>query len=129
MTLLKATPKPTEKQVQAAVKALFEAAGAMVYVLGTRRPRGDYPGTCQTPGLPDLYAVHPTAGAWWFECKVPGGKLSEPQATFGTQHWTARGLPHYPLHHWGAFADAESLLAALGLGDYVEGQFTLNARR
>jgi hypothetical protein len=55
----------TEKGEQAAIVDLLRYVGASVWVLGTRRPRGDYPGTRQTPGLPDVMAFLPPS---------PGGK-------------------------------------------------------
>lgn len=39
--------------------ALLRHLGAVVYVLGTTRKRGDHPGTMQTAGLPDLLAFVP----------------------------------------------------------------------
>lgn len=48
-------PKPRlEKDEQLAIRQLMLSLGAKEYVLGTKRRRGDYAGTMQTPGLPDL---------------------------------------------------------------------------
>lgn len=83
-----------EKAEQAAIVQLLESLGAKVYVLGTRRRKGDYQGTMQTPGIPDLYVFlphvrHPQwphapfgATALWIEVKAEGGKLSPEQETF-----------------------------------------------
>lgn len=46
------TPRQVEKPIQAAITHLLGMLGARVYVLGTRRKRGDHQGTRQTPGLP-----------------------------------------------------------------------------
>lgn len=45
---------PLEKDEQLAIRMLMLSLGAREYVLGTTRRRGDYAGTMQTPGLPDL---------------------------------------------------------------------------
>lgn len=81
------TPRISEKAVQQQIIALLRAVGAAVYVLGTRRPGGDHQGTCQTPGLPDLYAFVPvvaeaTVVPLWIECKAPGGKPRPEQLAF-----------------------------------------------
>lgn len=50
-------PKNTtrlEKGEQLAIRELMLTLGAKEYVLGTVRRKGDYAGTMQTPGLPDL---------------------------------------------------------------------------
>ena len=77
----------TEKSVQAQGVALLRSLGGAVFVLGTRRPSGDYQGTRQTPGLPDVLAFVPHRGsgartfvAW--ECKVPGGRVRPEQREF-----------------------------------------------
>jgi hypothetical protein len=88
-----------EKHEQAAIRQLLGAVGADVYVLGTRRPRGDVPGTRQTPGLPDLYALLPArpggAGscALWIEVKTARGRLSPAQRQFQAVCHAA-GVPH-----------------------------------
>lgn len=82
-----------EKGEQAAIVELLKRLGAQVYVLGTRRPTGDHPGTCQTPGLPDLYAFVPSSTrdrftqAVWIEVKAPGGRVSPAQQAFALQCW------------------------------------------
>jgi hypothetical protein len=93
-------PQVSEKQEQAAIVELLRSVGGWVYVLGTRRPRGDsHHGTCQTPGIPDLYAFVPNRRsgperiALWVEVKTPTGRPSEAQEDFehscrvsGTHH-------------------------------------------
>lgn len=70
-------PRPTERQVQRAVRELYELHGCAVYDLS--QPRA----TMQTPGLPDLWVVWESSGAaWWHEVKRPGGKASISQLAF-----------------------------------------------
>lgn len=78
-----------EKVEQAHVVQLLRSLGATVYTLGTRRRRGDYQGTMQTPGVPDLYAFlplrandDPLGKALWIEAKAPGGRLRPEQRAF-----------------------------------------------
>lgn len=81
---------PLEKDEQAAIVKLLEALGAKVYVLGTRRPKGDHQGSCQTPGIPDLYVFLPNHRDLrlfsnvpvWIEVKARAGRLSESQRQF-----------------------------------------------
>jgi hypothetical protein len=47
------SPRIPEKVIQQQIVTLLRSIGAQVWVLGTRRKRGDYQGTMQTPGLPD----------------------------------------------------------------------------
>lgn len=83
-------PKASEKAEQAAIVDLLRAIGSEVYVLGTRRPKGDYPGTRQTPGLPDVLAFLPARSRrngeprmqLWVEVKACGGKLRPEQIVF-----------------------------------------------
>jgi len=84
------TRRVPEKAVQAQIVRLLRTVGAQVYVIGTRRRRGDHPGTMQTPGLPDLYAfvqAQTMSGGriWvplWIECKGTGGRIRPEQAQF-----------------------------------------------
>lgn len=76
-----------EKAEQRAIVQLLESLGAKVYVIGTRRPKGDYPGTRQTPGIPDLHVFlyqprTDTAVQLWIEVKAKGGKLRPAQVEF-----------------------------------------------
>src|SRR3990167_3923263 len=78
-------PVVPEKVIQQQGVTLLRSLGAVVYVLGTRRPRTDaHQGTCQTPGLPDVWCMFtrpPAFGAWW-EVKARHGRVSAPQAAF-----------------------------------------------
>lgn len=67
-----------EKDEQAFIFKLFRGFGVIVYNLS--QPRA----TKQTPGLPDMYCMHPgIRRAWWFETKrAEGGRLSEVQKVF-----------------------------------------------
>jgi hypothetical protein len=77
-----------------------------VYIIGTRRPRGkpcpkcgtfvpEHQGTCQTPGIPDLYGFLPAPlrpfarvkgpVSLWLEAKAEGGRLSPDQKEFRDQ--------------------------------------------
>ena len=68
--------KPTEKQVQAAVKDLL---GQMsVEVWDTSQPFA----AAITPGLPDLLCICPKRGVFFVECKRPGGKQTPAQRGF-----------------------------------------------
>ena len=77
-----------EKVVQTHITKLLASVGGRVYTLGTRRPRGDYQGTCQTPGLSDLLAFLPhrvppaTRRLLFIEAKAQGGRLSDAQRDF-----------------------------------------------
>lgn len=91
-----------EKVEQAHIVQLIRSIGGRVYVLGTRRPRGDHAGTCQSAGVPDLIAFLPprprptvvlgvpvapvaiqTKPVLLFvECKASGGRLRPEQQQF-----------------------------------------------
>jgi hypothetical protein len=71
-------------------------------VLGTRRRKGDYQGTMQTPGIGDLYGFlpppryNPAVTTWtdvWVEAKAPGGRASDEQKEFRSFCLQA-GTPH-----------------------------------
>lgn len=91
-----------EKLEQAAIVKLLRMVGASVYVLGTRRARGDYQGTRQTPGLPDLIAFVPDHSRTFVdqnrtllmvEVKAPNGRPSDPQVEF-CAHCQAAHVAH-----------------------------------
>jgi hypothetical protein len=95
-----------EKDEQHDTVRLLQMIGARVYVLGTRRPRGTrcpscgtfvaaHPGTCQTPGLPDLVAFlpRPPLNAVFIEQKRGGGRLSPDQEAF-RQCCRSAGVAH-----------------------------------
>jgi hypothetical protein len=68
------TRKAPEKAVQRAVTKALKTLG--FHISDLSQPRA----SMQTPGLPDLFAMH--AGwkvAFWVEVKAPGGKLSVAQ--------------------------------------------------
>ena len=83
-----------ERYEQADGVKLLQSLGAVVYVSGTVRRRGDYQGTMQTPGIPDVAAFLPPpkfAMPWpagqlrrlvYWECKSATGRLSEPQREY-----------------------------------------------
>ena len=48
-----------ERAEQKAILDVLKIVHAQVWVLGTVRKRGDWPGTRQTPGLPDIIASVP----------------------------------------------------------------------
>jgi hypothetical protein len=95
------TKGPTEKAIQAQIVTLLRLVGARVYVLGTRRRRGDYPGTMQTPGVPDLWAFLPRSplgpgydvDVVWVEVKAAGGRLRPEQRVF-LEDCVIRHVPH-----------------------------------
>lgn len=96
-------PRTPEKAVQAQVVHLLRSVGGRVYVLGTKRPSGDYQGTCQTPGLADIHAflpvpthgvvTNPSLHAVWVEVKAEGGRLSDEQESF-QQHCRDAHVSH-----------------------------------
>lgn len=85
-----------EKVIQSQGVNLLRSLGAKVYVLGTKRRRGDFQGTNQTPGIGDVYAllvrpprcakadtvVGPLPRALWWEAKAEGGRLRPEQIEF-----------------------------------------------
>ncbi len=87
-----------EKAEQAAIVKLLKLLGASVYVIGTKRRKGDYQGTMQTPGIPDLYAFLPNvrgradAKSIWIEVKA-ASKMSPAQEQFERDCW-ATETPH-----------------------------------
>src|SRR4030095_9833313 len=84
------TPEPLEKFIQRDIQKLLLLLGAKVYVLGTRRARGDQQGTRQSPGLPDLIAFLPArlpsrrSRILLIEVKRKGNDLSQAQFDFQT---------------------------------------------
>lgn len=81
-----------ERVVQQQIVHLLRSLGAQVWVLGTVRPRGDTPGTRQTPGIGDLFACL-RGRALWVECKAAGGRLRPEQAVFRA------AVRETPCHH------------------------------
>lgn len=72
---------PAENAEQLAGVRLLQLAGFQAYTLsqGYRSERG---GTRQTPGLPDVYALHPQVGALWWEVKSETGTERLSQVVF-----------------------------------------------
>jgi len=78
-----------ERAEQRAILDLLKLVHAEVWVLGTVRKRGDWPGTRQTPGLPDILAfvrcplmIYPPAQFIAIEVKASSGRLSPDQRRF-----------------------------------------------
>jgi hypothetical protein len=90
-----------ERDEQREIVKLLRTIGAAVYVLGTTRRKGDHPGTMQTPGIPDIYAILPAPAyrplrrgmGVWIEVKAKGGRLRPEQAGFAA-HCCAWDIPH-----------------------------------
>ncbi len=87
-----------EKAQQEQGIALLRSLGATVYRLGVSRRAGDWQGTMQTPGLPDVMAFLPHRGSpvrtfvCW-EVKAPGGRLRPEQLEFQARCFDA-GVAH-----------------------------------
>ena len=75
-----------ERAEQAHIVGLLRTLGAQVWTLGTTRRRGDYQGTMQAPGLPDLLAFVPMPEGHdelvAIEVKAMGGRLRREQVRF-----------------------------------------------
>jgi hypothetical protein len=77
------TRRQPERLEQRAIVQLLCALGCPVWTLGTHRRRGDYHGTMQSPGLPDLLAFLPLdTGLLCIEVKAKGGRLRPEQEVF-----------------------------------------------
>jgi len=74
-------PRVPERTVQAQIVHLLRWHGYYVCTYGTTRPRGDHPGTCQTPGVADLEAFG-YGRLLKVEVKARGGRLSPAQAKY-----------------------------------------------
>lgn len=71
----------TERQISKEIIKFLRKIGCAVWDLG-QGYRGERGGTRQTPGLPDLFVVHPS-GVWtWAELKTAKGKLRPSQEVF-----------------------------------------------
>ena len=112
-----AMPRILEKTEQAnGVRLLYAIGCPRVYVLGTRRAKGDYQGTRQTPGISDVICFLPRVlGVLFWEVKAKGGKPSEAQAELAelvTACQTAGLGIHYCV---GTYDDLIAWLTAFGL--------------
>jgi hypothetical protein len=85
------TSRVPEKIEQAHVVQLLRSIGGKVYVLGTRRRKGDFHGTMMTEGLPDVISFlpmrtrscqAPARRMLVVECKAVGGRLRPEQSKF-----------------------------------------------
>ena len=70
---------------------LLISVGGKVYVVGTTRKKGDYQGTMQTPGIPDLEVFLPkrarvgnlrTCRVWKIEVKTGQARLTNAQRDY-----------------------------------------------
>lgn len=110
-----------EKLVQWQVVNLLRSIGAAVYILGTRRPSGDFQGTRQTPGIGDVYCILPpprvTPGpgcALWVEVKADGGRLSPEQREFQAL-CAGANIPH-------VVGGVDQVIAFLIQGGWLKGE-------
>lgn len=79
----------TERQVQTRCLALLRLTGWTCWRIGQHNARGT-----MDPGVPDVFAAHPTHGALWIECKrEKGGKQSDAQKKF-QRHAEAAGVTY-----------------------------------
>jgi hypothetical protein len=91
---------PLEDDVQVRIAHIYAAVGCFVVWFSQKRRTG------QTPGIPDLYVIHPTKGAWWHEVKrAKGSRVRPAQAEF-RKCCLAANVPH-------VIGDAEAAWAQL----------------
>lgn len=114
----------SEKQHQHNGQALLRSIGALVWTLGTRRRKGDFQGTMQTPGIPDVYALLPARAAdqyrspLWWEVKAVDGASRPEQLAFEQAH-AATTATHWIGYVRGTFDALVGWLVAHG---YVKAQ-------
>ena len=122
--LIVRTPNPRpakrsqpERGVQRQIVMLLRHVGCQVWVLGTTRPSGDFMGTCQTPGTPDLICWLPRQlGVMFIEVKAPKGRLSPEQKRFRECAEAVQGQLGSGVHYVSGGVDAVTArLVALGL--------------
>ena len=90
------TPRVSERVEQAHIVRLLRSLGCAVYVLGTVRRKGEYPGTMQTPGIADLEVwVHDqdTTELLKIEVKAKNGRMRPEQVTY-REHCQRAGIAH-----------------------------------
>jgi hypothetical protein len=109
-------PKRLERHEQADGVALLRLLGAKVYISGTVRRSGDYQGTMQTPGIPDVEAFLPypegkmtTLRLLKWEVKRDGGRLSVAQQEY--RRWIDKTDVDYVV---GSFQALKDWLIACG---------------
>ena len=109
------TRRQPEAAEQHAIVQLLCTVGCQVWTLGTHRRRGDYHGTMQSPGLPDLLAFLPRAGGLLcIEVKAKGGRLRPEQEVFRNACLACEAP--WQVHHVVGGLDAViAYLIALGL--------------
>ena len=99
---MRAKRQQPERAEQRAILDLLRLVHAQVWVLGTVRQRGDWPGTRQTPGLPDIIASIPVREIQVgrinrqrleIEVKAPQGRLSQAQGNYRA-HALSGGIEH-----------------------------------
>ena len=100
-----------EKTVQADIVRLLETLGFRVWTTGTVRPRGDHPGTCMTPGLPDVLAFG-RGQLLCVEVKARGGQLRPSQVAFRDACMAVKGNV---FHVVGGVEDVVRWLTAAGV--------------
>jgi hypothetical protein len=95
----------------------YVAGREQVFVLGTRRRAGDYQGTMQSLGVPDVVAFLPLGPSklqLWWEVKAPGGRLRPEQQHFRQLCLSvAAGVAH-------VVGDYDALIAFLVKGGWVK---------
>lgn len=105
-----------ERAIQTQCVRLLRSIGAAVWVMGTTRARGDYQGTRQTPGIPDVMAHLPHAtGMLFLECKAPGGRLRPEQQLFRDETVALADAGCKVYHVTGGLNELIATLVALGL--------------
>lgn len=99
------TARVPEKAVQAHIVQLLRTLGGQVYTMGTTRRNGDFAGTMQTPGIPDVMAFLPERDSpypaaptsrrllLFIEVKARGGRLRPEQIAF-RERCVAAGVAH-----------------------------------
>lgn len=107
---------PREKHEQKAGVDLLRWLRCAVYITGTARPKGDHPGTCMTPGIPDVLCLLPNNfGVLFWEVKSRVGRPRPEQAAFADviAGYESAGLPIY--HCLGPYDALRAKLVSIGL--------------
>jgi hypothetical protein len=104
-----------ERAAQRAIVQLLSQVGCRVWVLGTTRPRGDFRGTCQSPGLPDLIAHLPGGGGVLFVEVKAGKNTLRPEQRDFRQLCLLCAAPFGVHHIVGGLDNVIAYLVKLGL--------------